>query len=133
MLKIDTKTKQINITRGDVATLEIKAKNADETDYIFQINDVVRFKVLKARDCNCVELQKDVVVEKEMTSVKIELTKEETKLGDVINKPIKYWYEVELNPNTKPQTIIGYDLSGEKMSKSLGNVIWLKDIIEKYS
>ena len=24
------------------------------------------------------------------------------------------------------------DLSGEKMSKSLGNVIWLKDIIEKY-
>lgn len=115
MLNINTDTKQINLTRGDAATLEIKAKNADGTDYIFQVKDVVRFKVFKAKDCNCVELQKDVVIEKEMTSVKIELTKEETKIGDIINKPIKYWYEVELNPDTKPQTIIGYDLSGEKI------------------
>ena len=36
-------------------------------------------------------------------------------IGEVINKPTNYWYEIELNPNTQPQTIIGYDEDGEKL------------------
>ena len=39
----------------------------------------------------------------------------ETKFGEVINKPKQYWYEVELNPETSPQTIIGYDEEGAKL------------------
>jgi len=39
------------------------------------------------------------------------------KIGDVINKPTDYWYEIEINPETKPQTIIGYDENGEKILK----------------
>lgn len=115
MLVIDEKTKQINLTRGDAAVIEINAQNNDGSNYIFKPKDVVRFKVFKAKDCGCVELQKDVIVETEGTSVNVILTKDETKIGELINKPVKYWYEVELNPEKSPQTIIGYDLEGEKI------------------
>jgi hypothetical protein len=60
-------------------------------------------------------LQKDTVVEEEATEVNIYLSKDDTKIGEVISKPTNYWYEVEMNPNTKPQTIIGYDEEGEKL------------------
>ena len=107
------KGKTIHLTRGDIATLEIKVKNEDGTEYTFKTNDVIRFKVMKKKDCSSILLQKDVAGV-EGTSVDIFLTSEETKIGDVINKPVTYWYEVELNPETNPQTIIGYDESGEK-------------------
>ena len=61
------------------------------------------------------EIQKDIKVTEETKHIDIELTKENTKIGEVINKPIEYWYEIELNPDTKPQTVIGYDETGEKI------------------
>lgn len=114
MFKIDSK-KYIHITRGDAASIEIHTTNDDGSIYEFQVGDVVRFKVFKRKDCGCVEIQKDVVVDEVSQAAVIELTKEDTKIGDLINKPSKYWYEVELNPETKPQTIIGYDEDGEKL------------------
>lgn len=114
MFKIDKTTKQINITRGDIGCIEVKAKNEDGTDYTFQVGDIVRFKVFKKKDCGLVEIQKDVEVITAGTSVEINLTSADTKIGDIINKPTTLWYEVELNPNTNPQTIIGYDIDGEK-------------------
>ena len=45
----------------------------------------------------------------------ISLNKEDTTIGDIINTPIDYWYEVQLNPETNPQTIIGYDENGAKI------------------
>ena len=115
MLKIVNK--QIHITRGDIACIEVSAKNDDGTDYTFQIGDVVRFKVFKKKDCNCVELQKDVTVDKVGTAIQIHLTSEDTKIDGIVNKPVEYWYEVELNPETAPQTIIGFDMEGEKIFK----------------
>lgn len=109
MYKIDPITKNIDLTRGDVADIEITAQNQDGTNYIFQAGDIVRFKVFKKKDCNCVELQKDVEVSGETESVEINLTKQDTTIGTVISKPVEYWYEVELNPDTAPQTIIGYE------------------------
>ena len=109
----------ISVTRGNVAILSVGALNDDETDYVFQVGDVVRFKVFKNKDCGCVELQKDVVVERSGTTVDVELTSEDTKIGTLINKPVSYWYEVELNPDTKPQTIIGYDKGGAKIFELL--------------
>ena len=114
MFKIDKSTKQIDVTRGDYAPLQISANN-DGTPYIFQIGDVVRLKVFKAKDCSNIELIKEVTVEEETTLVRMDLSGEDTKIGDLINKPVEYWYEVELNPETKPQTIIGYDQEGEKI------------------
>lgn len=113
MFKIKNKT--IHLTRGDIACIEVKVKSGDDTDYIFKVGDVVRFKVIKKRDCGCVEVQKDVIVDEETTSVSIFLSSEETKIGEMINKPATYWYEIELNPDTKPQTIVGYDEDGEKL------------------
>ena len=62
-----------------------------------------------------VVIQKDVTVESETTSVDISLYKEDTKIGELINKPKDYWYEIELNSDTSPQTIIGYDVDGPKL------------------
>lgn len=115
MFKIENK--EIHLTRGDIASIQVTAKNDDGTDYLFQVGDVVRFKVFKRRNCNSIEVQKDVEVKEEALSVDINLESSDTKIGDVINKPTDYWYEIELNPETKPQTIIGYDENGEKILK----------------
>ena len=114
MFVIDKETKQINLTRGNIASINVDA-TINEEEYTFQPGDVVRFKVFKAKECGCVELQKDVEVSEETKTVNISLTGTETKIGELVNKPTKYWYEVELNPETNPQTIIGYDMDGEKV------------------
>lgn len=112
MLKIENKT--IHITRGDVALFEITTKQEDGTDYEFKTGDIIRFKVFKSKDCNCIEIEKDTQIETPTKAAQISLTSEDTKIGDIINKPVKYWYEVELNPDTEPQTIIAYDKEGAK-------------------
>lgn len=114
MFKINN-DKSIYLTRGDIANITVSANTSDGKLYTFQKGDVVRFKVFKRRDCGCVEIQKDTVVEAEATQVDIYLSKDDTKIGDVISKPTNYWYEIELNPNTQPQTIVGYDEEGEKL------------------
>lgn len=115
MFKIDSSSKQISITRGDVGAIEVKATHEDGSEYEFSVGDVVRVKVFERKDCGCVVLQKDVTVENEATSVFINLTSDDTKIGEIINKPTKYWYEIELNPDTYCQTIVGYDEDGEKV------------------
>ena len=113
MFKINPTTKQIDLTRGDEVNFRINAKNSDGTDYMFQVGDIVRFKVFKKKDCHCVELEKDTTVTEESTTVDISLTSEDTKIGEIISKDVAYWYEVELNPETRPQTIIGYEIHPE--------------------
>lgn len=107
MIKID-KNGNIELTRGDVLPLNITATNRDGTDYEFKTSDVIRFKIIEKNKCNCVIVQKDVVVNEPTTSVQLDLSCSDTKIGKLINKPVDYWYEVELNPDTNPQTIIGY-------------------------
>ena len=115
MFKIDSTSKQISITRGDVGAIEVKATNEDGSEYEFKVGDVVRLKVFERKDCGCVVLQKDVTVEVETTSVLLNLLSDDTKIGEIINKPTKYWYEIELNPDTHCQTIVGYDEDGVKV------------------
>ena len=115
MFNINKETKQIELTRGNVATIGVTATNDDETDYIFVVGDIVRFKVFEKKDCDKVVLQKDVEVKEQTSIVNVELTSEETKIGELINKPVDYWYEIELNPDTNTQTIVGYDKQGAKI------------------
>lgn len=110
MFKINPRTKEIKITRGDIGAIDLSI-----TNYIFKVGDIIRFKVFKIDDCKCVELQKDIIINEEAETIEISLTSEETRIGDLINKPKKYWYEIELNPETNCQTIIGYDDEGEKI------------------
>ena len=100
MIKID-KNGNIELTRGDVLPLNITANNKDGTDYEFKADDVIRFKIIEKNKCSSVIVQKDVTVKEPTTSVQLDLSSSDTKIGKLIN-------EVELNPDTNPQTIIGY-------------------------
>lgn len=115
MFKIDPNTSRINITRGDIGTIELTIKKDDGTSYVFQDSDIVRFSVYEIKDFNGEPvLLKNVAPEKDSTSVDIELLQDDTTIGGLINKPVTYWYEIQLNPDTAPQTIIGYDQYGAK-------------------
>lgn len=64
MLKIDGRN--IIITRGDVLPITITAQNEiDETNYEFQIDDVIRFKILQKDKMENVLLQKDFIITEE--------------------------------------------------------------------
>lgn len=104
----------IYATRGDMVTFGVTAEK-DGAQYTFQPGDLVRFKVFEKKACENVLLLKDFRVAAAATKVDVILTGEDTKFGEVISKPTDYWYEVELNPLTTPQTIIGYDEDGPKV------------------
>ena len=105
----------IYVTRGDIVALRVSAEDNNGNDYTFRYGDTVRFKVFEKKGCDCVLLQRDFIVDADSKTVDILLTGEDNKIGDVIHKPRDYWYEVELNPMTNPQTIIGYDEDGAKV------------------
>lgn len=106
----------IHVTRGDAVFFTVSAEENGEA-YTFQAGDVLRIKVTDKKDCDKVVLQKDFGVSEKRESVDIILSGQETKFGSVISKPKDFWYEIELNPYTNPQTIIGYDEEGAKIFK----------------
>lgn len=105
MFKITDNT--IEITRGDKGSIEL---NID--DYTFGTGDEIRFRVYAAKGLNSEPyINKLIVVEEPSESISIDLTSEETKIGEMVNKAVTYWYEVELNGD---ETVIGYDENGAK-------------------
>lgn len=104
----------IYATRGDIVFFAVSA-DEDGKPYKFQPGDVVRFKLFGKKDAETVLLQRDFPITEECETVDIFLTKADTKIGDVISKHKDYWYEVVLNDDTLPQTIIGYDEDGAKV------------------
>lgn len=108
------KDSSIYVTRGDIVYFTVRAKQND-VPYVFKSGDVLRMKIFAKKDCKDVVLRKDFTVEEEMESVVLHLSGKETKIGSIISKPTVYWYEVELNPETYPQTIIGYDEEGPRV------------------
>lgn len=106
----------IYATRGDIVFFTVTAED-NGVVYTFQPGDVVRIKVYGKKDAERVVMQKDFPVIEATEQVEIYLAEEDTKFGEVISKPKDYWYEVELNPFTNPQTIIGYDEDGAKVFK----------------
>jgi hypothetical protein len=109
------KDKTICLTRGDIANIEVSAKLQDGQLYTFHKGDVVRFSVYKKRGCDKVLIKKDQIVEEDTQTVTIHLTSDDTRIEGLIITPVDYWYEIEVNPETAPQTIVGYDAAGEKI------------------
>lgn len=106
----------IYATRGDIVCLNVSATDDISGEaYEFQPGDIVRMKVFVKKNAEEVVMQKDFPVVAKTDYVSIMLTEADTKIGDVISKPTDYWYEVELNPFTNPQTIVGYDEDGAKI------------------
>jgi hypothetical protein len=107
--------KSIYVTRGDAGAITVAASFADG-DYTFKPEDVVRMKIFEKKNCeNVVRVFHADRLTEDSTEVTIRL--DDTKIGEVISKPTDYWYEIELNPDTNPQTIIGYDNEGAKVFK----------------
>jgi predicted deacylase len=106
----------IYVTRGDVLLFSVKASN-DGNPYTFKVGDVVRVCVVEKKAYENVVLQKDFPITTETDTVQIVLDEQDTKIGETISKPKDYWYEIVLNPETEPQTIVGYDDDGAKIFK----------------
>ena len=104
----------IGVTRGDVCFFDVQAWEEGEP-YLFQPGDVLRIKVYARKNAAAVVLQKDFLADREQRSISVFLTGEDTRIGCVISKAVPYWYEVELNPDTEPQTIVGFDADGPKL------------------
>lgn len=109
------KNKTICLTRGDIASIVVSAITTDEQPHTFKAGDIVRFNVFAKKQVDNVVINKDVQVTKESQTATIDLETQETRIGDVIHKPVDYWYEIILNPDTAPQTLVGYDEEGEKI------------------
>ena len=114
MVKIND-DQSICVTRGDTVYFSVLAENSEGKQYQFKVGDVVRIKVFGKKDCSSVLLCKEFPVTAEGARADIFLSSAETRIGDVINKPKDLWYEIELNPNSEPQTIVGYDENGPKI------------------
>ena len=103
----------IELNRGDVLSLDLSLQLEDETPYIFQPNDKIKFAIYgKNRMGDNPVLLKEITIPESTETVNISCTSEETKIGEYINKPVDYWYEIELNDE---HTVLGYDEKGPKL------------------
>lgn len=106
---------KISITRGDVGIIQVSAKNEDGSEYLFKTGDIIRLSVVKENHYDKLIFSKDIEVSEQTTYVDIPLSMEDTKIGNkIINQPVKYYYEITLNPDTESQTFIGHDEEGAK-------------------
>lgn len=110
MQKVTNTTIEVN--RGDELNLNLSLKLDSGEDYTFEEGDKVVFSLYeKGKMSDNAILIKEVDATPEETSLEISLTSNETKIGEMINKPVEYWYEIELNDR---YTVIGYDDKGAK-------------------
>lgn len=107
MIEIEGKT--IRISRGDSGTIKLTIPLSDTENYEFQVGDKVQFRVFEKKNYNNVFLDKEINIEEITSVIDICLTEKDTSIGEVINKPITYWYEISLN---ETQTVVGYDDDG---------------------
>lgn len=117
--------KQINITRGDNGTIKLKTKCNSEY-YTFTAGDIIEFKVYEKKKYQSEPvIYKKIEIEEETEELEIDLTSDDTRIGEIINKEKEYWYEVQLNRNI---TLIGYsDTEGPAIFMLLpegSEVIW---------
>ena len=110
MQKVTNTTIEVN--RGDELNLNLSLKLDSGEDYTFEEGDKVVFSLYeKGKMSDNAILIKEVDATPDTTNLEISLTSNETKIGEMINKPVEYWYEIELNDR---YTVIGYDDKGAK-------------------
>lgn len=115
MIKFDAFTKQIQINRGDSTTFKISAKDTSGTSYDFSVGEKVKLAITERKNEGNVVFEKTITVDEAGYYVYIPISSEESKIGEIINKPVTYWYEISvLTLNNEIQTIIGYDDNGPK-------------------
>lgn len=99
---------KILVTRGDKGTIELSIEG-----YTFKPEDKIELRIYKKKGLNELPVkEKEVIVNTEASTVNIELSSEDTKIGEITNKATEYWYEIELNDE---QTVVGFDEEGAKI------------------
>lgn len=102
----------IEVNRGDELNLKLSLKLDSGTTYTFEEGDKVVFSLYnKGKMSEKAVLLKEVEATPNTTNIEISFSSEETKIGEMTNKPVEYWYEIELNDR---YTVIGYDEEGAK-------------------
>lgn len=105
----------IGVNRGDSLSIDLSLQTEAGTAYTFQPNDKIVFAVYgKNRMGDDPVLKKEITVAEATQTITISCTNEDTKIGTYINKPVDYWYEIELNDE---HTVLGYDDKGPKIFK----------------
>lgn len=105
----------IKLNRGDILNINLTIKKEDGTDYSFEEGDKITFSLYNKGKLNeKAVLLSEFVATPGTTSINIYCDSEETKIGELTNKPTDYWYEIELN---NEYTILGYDDEGAKLFK----------------
>ena len=104
----------IYATRGDIVFFSVTADDHGLL-YKFQPGDIVRMAIYGKKEAETCVMQKDFPITEVTEKVFIYLEEQDTKIGESISKHKDYWYEVVLNPDTNPQTLIGYDEDGAKV------------------
>lgn len=103
--------KEIRINRGDRLLIEFSIDNGDDK-YTFKDGDKIKFSIYRKKELDKPPvLQKTFIPTVGSTSVDIDISGADMKIGEMTNKPIEYWYEIELNGDS---TIVGYDEDREK-------------------
>ena len=98
---------KIELTRGDKAIITLRVSN-----YTFKVGDTISFRVYNKGALEKEPLITEIVnVNEESESVSIVLSNITTKIGEMGNKPVTYWYEISLNNET---TVLGFDDKGGK-------------------
>ena len=113
MVSIDSDDKTIHINRGDRCTFKVYVLDKKTRErYTFRAGSKVTFAVVPNKGYTTGEvLRKDVYVTEDGEEVEITLTAEDTKIGEMIDKKVTFWYNVVVNDDL---TIIGSDEDGEK-------------------
>ena len=115
MYKLEGTT--IKVTRGDSCTISIRSKTLDDNNeqvpYIFKPGDCITFGIYNRKKLNeSPILYKKIIVESDSEIIDFCLSSADTKLGEMLNKPSTYWYEIQLN---NEKTLLGYDDNGAKL------------------
>lgn len=114
MLRIDKDDEYtLHLTRGDRCCLKVYAiDEKTQEKYYFEKGSVVSFIIVPKKGyTEGAVLRKNVTVLEDTQEVEFLLTENDTKIGDMIDKKVKYWYNVVVNDDI---TIIGSDENGEK-------------------
>lgn len=105
-MTFDKSTKTISINRGDRGTIKLINTHGN-----FKVGDKIKFSIIEKDNYESIVFQKIYTVIEESSEFYLTLTKEDTRIGDIISKEVIYYYEIEYNGD---QTLIGYDKKKNK-------------------
>lgn len=103
----------VSLNRGDAGIIKIPRVVSGK--YEVNAGDILKLRIFRKKNCDGVLLVKEYLISEATEHIELALTGSDTKIGDIINKPTTFWYEIEQNPDTNPQTIVGYDENGPKI------------------